>query len=819
MSRRFYVVGGCVVFAILALFFSLHRTYSPGPLLNGHARFTADCAACHQPWRGVEIASTGCVDCHGGLEKNPHADAFLDDPSGLLKGRVIPALLVEKDRSQHQSLACMSCHTDHLGRMQNMVEVSGHNCDWCHQHDSIADVSSHAVDAADHGLRIKRPMQLEGVAQHIFAGTTSNGTTQLFSHKGHLQDTIDKLAKVKEQESKLRSPAAKKRVQADIAGLSALLDSSGQHFVCRGCHVASAAQGRAPELLSFSMAGCQTAGCHSGFHDDALRLEPTAPDFAQQQRNSGPDPLEIRYVAASTFRHVEANFRHSVGHLKSSCADCHFEMEKSDKPGDYHSKKIANCFSCHAHQPAMAAQIASTGGMIVGVAVAAVDQAPVPERRVTACAECHAFHSWYQGGKLATDFAGMAPAVRPHPEAGIHLRTLAVSVADHGGGPRLHLRHVSLRAWWMTLLAIALMGVSALAYVRFLPQDIGLQRTKGEVAPQRTTEVPELDDSFQSAIEGLYVVGETAGTASINMAMRSGRQAAEFIANALKVSRPTKPDDVYDVLIVGAGPAGISASATAKSRGISYLTLEKTTAASTIRDYPRGKFVQATPLTLTEYGSLLMEGDYDKETLVRKWEEMLGELKLDVKEHEEAKDVRRVENWFEVRTVAGNVFKALYVILAIGVRGTPRKLGVAGETTERVHSKLVEPEEFQGRKILVVGGGNAGAEVAQALCAPELNNQVAYSFRDPVLGPPVTPENAEKISALQGQGRLVLYPLSQVKELVSGAVTLEPRSSRPGATPMTGGTGMVIVSEAVRLENDVVFAMLGAELPTKFMKA
>jgi len=291
---------------------------------------------------------------------------------------------------------------------------------------------------------------------------------------------------------------------------------------------------------------------------------------------------------------------------------------------------------------------------------------------------------------------------------------------------------------------------------------------------------------------------------------------------------------------------------------LSYLALEKATAASTIRTYPRGKFVQATPIELDEYGSFYMQGDRTKEELVEKWEEMLRTMQLQINEREEVASIARTGEAFEIATQAGKRFKAHYVVLAIGVRGTPRKLGVEGETADRVFYNLIEPEEYKDKRILVVGGGNAGAEVTEALADPALRNTVSYSFRDAALGPPVTPENANKISDLQQRARITVYPWSQVKEINPGKVVLTPRAessrkSQPAdqsarvparrglfarlsglfsrrkagrsvaeqssASRQTPDPSVVKLTEPLEIENDYVFAMLGAELPTAFMKS
>jgi thioredoxin reductase len=196
---------------------------------------------------------------------------------------------------------------------------------------------------------------------------------------------------------------------------------------------------------------------------------------------------------------------------------------------------------------------------------------------------------------------------------------------------------------------------------------------------------------------------------------------------------------------------------------------------------------------------------------------------------------------------------ARYVLLTIGKRGTPRKLGVEGETVGRVFYNLLEPEDFKDKRILVVGGGNSSTEVTQMLANPALRNVVSYSFRDAALGPPVTPENAEKISDLQQRAQIIVYPSSEVKVIKPGKVVLAPRaaSSRkqqttdqptqqserlgfferllgrrerraaetPSSVQQAPDPSVVKLTEPIEIENDFVFAMVGAELPTAFMKS
>ena len=160
--------------------------------------------------------------------------------------------------------------------------------------------------------------------------------------------------------------------------------------------------------------------------------------------------------------------------------------------------------------------------------------------------------------------------------------------------------------------------------------------------------------------------------------------------------------------IVGCGPAGIGATTTAKKHGLKYIALEETTAASTIRNYPRGKFVQATPIDINEYGAFMMEGDNSKESLVKKWMEMIAATQIAIEERQEVTGIKRAGDAFEVSTSSAKAFKARFVILAIGVRGSPRKLNIPGEEQDRVFYNLIEPE------------GNSGFASACVTSAPAL---------------------------------------------------------------------------------------------------
>lgn len=754
MNRGVWTAVGCGVAVIAALILGSRTSYQPGLLIEAHAQLASDCTACHRPWRGP--SSAGCIDCHGDItDNNPHGtvDATEAD-TGLVPGKRLAAL------STLNNLSCLSCHSEHQGRTVDISVTAGFACTFCHKHNAIGVVPEHAA----------APMKRQFFVRHLFK--------QTFDHYRHRL---------------LITSAYPPRPEG---------------FNCISCHSVQPVKPGRSDRMSFKWSGCAGIGCHIAPQDS----------FMQMPASAGASPAAISYSGVFPMRHIKAVFTHSPGHLRSACQECHFRVETSRNPDDPASLAIMRCFACHAHQPVtgVKAPPAPAGNASVsGLAFAAppsANVAPAPDRSVVACLDCHLFHAY--GVVPTRDFPNPAPKfppnVRPHVTFIVyvpHLRSSADAIAGLGVKP------VRVSPWWLGLIAFAAVAVGLLSFVQILPRKTVSQEAVAGVAPQRAKEVPAIDDTYQTNIRHLYIVGEAAGTASINLAMRSGRQVIEAVANELrKIQAPVEPN-VYDVSIVGCGPAGLGATATARAAGLNYVTLEKMTPASTLRSYPRAKFVQATPIDIAEYGSFFLEGDNSREELIKLWDKVIAQAGLVINDREEVVDIRRDQDCFLVRTARGNIFRTRCVVLAIGVRGNPRHLNLPGETSGRVFYSLIEPGEFRNRKIMVVGGGNAGSEVAQALAAPGLGNTVSYSFRSPVLTN-VTRENAERISALQQSKAITLYPSSALKEIRAASVVLEPVKGRvAGRSPGSQAVG------PVEIDNDVIFAMIGAELPTAFLKS
>jgi thioredoxin reductase (NADPH) len=748
-ARARLLLAGYVALALIAFFIVPRGSYQPGKVLAAHAGFATQCAACHRPWRGAD--NSGCIACHGDFsQNNPHGGYDVTDTTdGLIAGR---HLVVFKDND----LGCLSCHSEHHGRQVDVRVQAAFSCAWCHKHPTIQAVAKHG------GPTLSRHESANQMFQ------------QPFNHNQH----------------------------SLLMGLQAETFPKG--FDCATCHLVTPVAPGAPDKMTIAWAAC--APCHANPQVSDLGLPASV----------GTSPVTLPYSGVVRTLHVNAVFDHSKGHLRTPCVQCHLKVAQSAKPDDANSLLISQCFTCHAHQEETpgalqrsASERESQGPGFPGLEGLAMAQVSNP--RVVACGQCHWFHS--HGPVPTLDFTKPALKEPPGGRGRIVLVAYVPQLRHRAGSaiPAVGLERTELSPWGIGAIGFILVGLCAVAYTRFLPAAEEHSAAVMESAPQRIIKTPVLDDTYETSIRGLYIIGEMGGTASINLAMRSGRQVIESIAETLKHSqRPPEPG-LYDVLIVGCGPAGLGATATAKGRGLNYVTLERMTPASTLRTYPRAKFVQATPIDIVEYGSFFLEGDTTREDLIREWEKIIAQAELVIQDREEVVAIEPGAGTFTVRTAQQHEFKSRCVVLAIGLRGHPRRLNVPGEVAGRVHYQLIEPDDFRNQRILVLGGGNAGAEVTQALAAPHLGNKVSYSYRDAVLTK-VTHENAEKIIALKTSGAITVYPSTEIKEIKAGAVALEMVK---GHVRNPEGAG----AAPIELDNDLVFAMLGAELPTRFLES
>jgi putative YpdA family bacillithiol system oxidoreductase len=313
----------------------------------------------------------------------------------------------------------------------------------------------------------------------------------------------------------------------------------------------------------------------------------------------------------------------------------------------------------------------------------------------------------------------------------------------------------------------------------------------------QTLRVPAVRENFETNVPGVFIVGELSGMGLIKTAINEGKLVVDHLRDRLNsIGGEEQRGDMYDVAIVGAGPAGLSASLTAQQYGLRYLTLEQGKIASTIRQYPRQKFLMAEPIQIPLYGNLYV-GDGTKESLLAVWETIIANTGVQIRTNEKVQAVQNNSSGFHVRTIRDE-YRARYVVLALGKRGSPRKLGVDGEDLPKVSYKLIEADSYCDNDILVVGGGDSAIEAALALIRSGRNN-VVLSYRGDSFRR-VRERNREYVLQAQSQGRLRLMLNSTVERITAEEVIV---------TDPTGQN---------TLGNDFVFVLIGGEAPEEFLQ-
>lgn len=281
--------------------------------------------------------------------------------------------------------------------------------------------------------------------------------------------------------------------------------------------------------------------------------------------------------------------------------------------------------------------------------------------------------------------------------------------------------------------------------------------------------VPQVDANFETNVPGLYIVGELGGRGLIKNAINEGKIAVEHVARSLEPPASAAGEDVVDVIVVGSGPAGLSAGLEALRRGMSYRVLEQGSLSDTVRKYPRRKLLLAEPVKVPLYGDLWV-ADASKETLLQVWETIVANTGLEVRTGERVGNVSREDGLFTVSTET-TTYRARKVVLAMGRRGTPRRLGVAGEESDKVFYDIVEMEAFQGRQVLVVGGGDSAIESAVGL-ANQHDTTVTLAYRGDAFGR-VKERNQAKVAAAVEAGRLTVLYRTVVREIRQDVVVLD----------------------------------------------
>lgn len=317
-----------------------------------------------------------------------------------------------------------------------------------------------------------------------------------------------------------------------------------------------------------------------------------------------------------------------------------------------------------------------------------------------------------------------------------------------------------------------------------------------------SADMPRLTPEYETSIPNLFIAGELGGLALIKNAVNQGRECMDTIASRISVLKASAGTalgtDIYEVIIIGAGPAGISASLRAAEHGLSALTLERETVGGTVSKYPRQKMVMTSPVEFPLYGKL-RQTQLTKEELIAFWEKVMGRVDLNIHSGEGVGAVEhRADGLFYVQT-SREVYRSYAVVMALGRAGTPRKLGVPGEQLPHVLYRLIEADHYTHKNILVVGGGDSAVEAAMGL-AHQPGNRVTLSYR------------RGEFSRLKDRNskRIEEHIRSRKVEVIFNSIPTEFRS----------GSVLLDCSGEIReLANDYVWIFAGGTPPTEFLKA
>jgi thioredoxin reductase (NADPH) len=305
-----------------------------------------------------------------------------------------------------------------------------------------------------------------------------------------------------------------------------------------------------------------------------------------------------------------------------------------------------------------------------------------------------------------------------------------------------------------------------------------------------------LTSQYETTVNNMFIVGELGGLALIKNAVNQGRDCVDTIASRISAGTASS-SGAYDLIVVGAGPAGISASLRAIEKKLNYITIEESDIGGTVSKYPRQKLVMTSPVQFPLHGKF-KKTELSKENLLEFWQGVLKRADFKCRTSEKVENIARDPDGLFTVTSSKGQYRARFVILALGKSGSPRKLGVKGEDLPKVMYRLIEADHYVNKKILVVGGGDSAVEAAMGL-ASQVGNTVTLSYRQAAFSR-IKERNQQRIQEFIRKGKLTALFNSSPVEFRSDSVVID-----------VNGTKSTI-------PNDFVWIFAGGDPPTAFLK-
>lgn len=314
---------------------------------------------------------------------------------------------------------------------------------------------------------------------------------------------------------------------------------------------------------------------------------------------------------------------------------------------------------------------------------------------------------------------------------------------------------------------------------------------------KRGIDIPNISPGFETNVPGIFIAGELGGMGLIRKAAQQGREAIASIRKRLATGG-AGGGNMLDVVIVGCGPAGLSAGLSSMHHKLKYKLIEQEDSlGGAVYHYPRQKIAMTAPVVLDIIGTVKF-GEVQKEKLLEFWQGVVAQTGLAISFRERMEGIEKTADGFVVTTNKGT-YSARTVLLAMGRRGTPRKLDVPGEETSKVVYRLIDPEQYKGQHVLVVGGGDSALEAAIAVAGQPNTPPVILSYRSAAFSR-VKQKNRTQLEEAEKAGRIRVMLNSGVKEIFDKEVDIEQQGQRQ------------------RVPNDAVIVCAGGLLPTPLLQ-